>query len=195
MFGVFATLGFVLVLLGIVLKLLRKFAPNAAAHGRLPMEVIQRLSLGPKQGIAVVRIGGKLVAVSVGDGGVNHLFQLDESEAARLALPASMARVENAAASKDFGSIFRGALKTAGLGAVVFALCTASASAAHAQAGGPPSASDLSNIAKQAVTGAKAGKSAAEMVGGLTAPKNGRGGGAGDLGALPGGAAGGTRAP
>src|SRR5207248_8819014 len=95
MVGVLATLGFVLVLLGIALKLLRKFAPASSSQGRLPMAVVQRLSLSPKQGIAVVRIGGRLVAVSVGEGGVNHLFQLDEAEVARMALPAAMTGVRS----------------------------------------------------------------------------------------------------
>ena len=53
------------------------------------------LSLSPKQGIAVVRIGGRLVAVSVGEGGVNHLFQLDEAEVTRMALPAAMTGVRS----------------------------------------------------------------------------------------------------
>ncbi len=55
--GVLLTLGFVLGLLGIALKLLRRFAPTSSGGTTLRMEVVQRLALGPKQGIAVIRVG------------------------------------------------------------------------------------------------------------------------------------------
>src|SRR5437868_11012794 len=76
--GVLLTLGFVLALLGIALKLLRRFAPASSTSATLRMEVVQRLALGPKQGIAVIRVGERVVAVSVGEGGVNRLFELEE---------------------------------------------------------------------------------------------------------------------
>lgn len=116
--GVLLTLGFVLALLGIALKLLRKFAPTSTGNARLKMEVVQRLALGPKQGIAVVRVGERVVAVSVGDGGVNRLFELEQSE---LTQPQSetmtMVRAMPAPARSgiDFTSVLRGALKNAGL--------------------------------------------------------------------------------
>ena len=61
--GVLLTLGFVLALLGVALKLLRKFAPTSTTGSKLRMEIVQRLALGPKQGIAVIRVGERLVAV------------------------------------------------------------------------------------------------------------------------------------
>ena len=61
--SVIAALGFVLVLLGIALKALRAFAPGATSRGRLTMRVVQRLSLGPKQGIAVVQIGRRHIDI------------------------------------------------------------------------------------------------------------------------------------
>ena len=78
--GILLTLGFVLALLGVALKLLRRFAPTSTTGARLRMEVVQRLALGPKQGIAVIRVGERMVAVSVGDGGIRRLFELDEAE-------------------------------------------------------------------------------------------------------------------
>ena len=48
-------------------RLLRRFAASGSVkRGRLPLEVVQRVALGPKQGIAVVRIGERLLAVSLG---------------------------------------------------------------------------------------------------------------------------------
>jgi flagellar biosynthetic protein FliP len=109
-FGVIATLGFVLALLGLALKLLRRFAPAATTGSRLRMEIVQRLSLGPKQGVAVIRVADRLVAVSLGEGGVHRLFELEPSEAeAVLAV-----REVHAAPPADFKGVLRGALRTAG---------------------------------------------------------------------------------
>lgn len=81
-----ATLGIVLGLLALVVRLLRRFAMGTpGGRGRLPMEVVQRLSLGPKQGIAVVRVGDRLLAVSLGEGGVRPLTELGDAERALLA--------------------------------------------------------------------------------------------------------------
>ena len=137
--GVMLTLGFVLALLGVALKLLRRFAPTATGGTRLRMEVVQRLALGPKQGIAVIRVGGRVVAVSVGDGGVNRLFELEEGELRQEQSKDHEANGRNDGDGNgtrrpnsplDFGTALKGALRTAGL-AVVFAL--ALASTAHAQ--------------------------------------------------------------
>ncbi len=81
--GVLGMLGLVLGLLLLTLRLLKKISPTiGGAGGRLPMEVVQRLPLGPRQGIAVVRVGGSVMAVSVGDGGVRHLADLTEADLA-----------------------------------------------------------------------------------------------------------------
>ena len=116
--GILATLGFVLVLLGLALKLLRRFAPTTSVNGKLRMEVVQRLALGPKQGIAVVAVGQRLVAISLGEGGIHRLFELDESEAAALTAPT----VQSADRKLDFSSALRGALRTAGLAVVAAAM-------------------------------------------------------------------------
>ena len=72
--GVLGVLGFVLTLLVITLKLLKRYAPFATgASQRVPLEVVQRLPLGPRQSIAVVKIGDAYVAVSMGDGGVRRI--------------------------------------------------------------------------------------------------------------------------
>jgi flagellar biosynthesis protein FliP len=126
--GVLLTLGFVLALLGVALKLLRRFAPTSTTGTRLRMEVVQRLALGPKQGIAVVRVGERLVAVSVGEGGIHQLFEMNESEVTQVVTSVAPARaigslaVPQIAAPKpalDFRSALRGAMRNAGLLIVV----------------------------------------------------------------------------
>ena len=77
--------GVVFLLLGLSLRTLRRFNGGApGAHGGLSMEVVQRLPLGPKQGIAVVRIGDRVVAVSIGEGGVRPLLEFGEEERASM---------------------------------------------------------------------------------------------------------------
>jgi flagellar biosynthesis protein FliP len=92
-FGAYLTivgaLGLVLMLVGFALAALRKFTgASAGARTRLPLEVVQRVALGPKQGIAIVRVGQRVVAVSVGDGGVRPLMEVDgDDREAVLAVP------------------------------------------------------------------------------------------------------------
>jgi flagellar biosynthetic protein FliP len=170
MMGVLMTLGFVLALLGIALKLLRRFAPTSTTNARVRMEVVQRLALGPKQGIAVIRVGERLVAVSVGEGGINRLFELEESEIATAAGEASAQRsmfeVDRSRAPLDFKAVLTSALRTAGLGLVLVAALAGSATIASAQAvtARPPSAQQIRQIAADAVTGSRAGQSPADMV-------------------------------
>jgi flagellar biosynthetic protein FliP len=76
--GLLSAFAFVLGLLLLALKLLRRFAPGTGtAAGRVPMTVLRRLPLGPRQGIAVVQLDSRVLAVSVGDGGVRLLTELD----------------------------------------------------------------------------------------------------------------------
>ncbi len=75
--GVLGVLGFVLTLLVITLKLLKRYAPFATnARQRVTLEVVQRLPLGPRQSIAIVKMGDAYVAVSVGDGGVRRIADI-----------------------------------------------------------------------------------------------------------------------
>jgi flagellar biosynthetic protein FliP len=48
------------------------------------MTVIDRTSLGPRQGLAAVRIGERVVVVSIGDGGVHHVTDLSPDESKRI---------------------------------------------------------------------------------------------------------------
>ncbi|MDB4917735.1 MAG: flagellar biosynthesis protein flip [Gemmatimonadetes bacterium] len=127
---VLAALGLVLLLLGVALQFLKRFAPGATGgRGRLAMQVVQRLSLGPKQGIAVVQIGTRYIAVTVGEGGVNRLYQLEESEIAAIESPMVVdSKVP------VFRTAFNGALRGFGLpaaGAILLALSLSSGAGAQ----------------------------------------------------------------
>ncbi len=83
--GVVAALAFVLGLGAISLWALKRFGAGAlASKTRVPLEVVQRIPLGPKTGLAVVRVGERVMALSVGEGGVRQLFELDEVDRLRV---------------------------------------------------------------------------------------------------------------
>jgi flagellar biogenesis protein FliO len=80
---VMAALAVVLGAMSVVLRVLRRYAvTNASSRKQLKMEVIQRLSLGQRQGVAVVRIGARVMVVSMGDGGVHQIAELTENDIA-----------------------------------------------------------------------------------------------------------------
>jgi flagellar biosynthesis protein FliP len=113
MFGALVAFGFVLLLLGLALRVLQRYAPGSgSAGGSVRMEVLQRLALGPKQGIAVVRIGGRCFAVSMGEGGVRLLQEVDPSEIQPLERPAPIALPGS---PREFRALVRQALRSAAL--------------------------------------------------------------------------------
>lgn len=127
--GVALTLAFVLGLLAVTMRLLRKVSQGGAmgrGKGGITLEVVQRVTLGPRQGIAVVRIGEQLVAVSVGDGGVRTLAELDAAEATvpansqlhapqRGPVSSGDPAMAGAAGGRDFRSALMHGLRSAGL--------------------------------------------------------------------------------
>ena len=158
--GVALALGLVLVLLGLSLKLLQRLAPGTTrGRVRIPMEVVQRLSIGPKQGVAVVRIGERLLAVSVGEGGMRRLLELGEEEAAIIAA-SSAAEASTRKPGLDFRMALSGALKTAGLGGVVLLALAGGSMRAVAQRPGlvanPTAAAAAAAFSLQRPTGASA---------------------------------------
>ena len=69
--GMLGMLGLVLALLVITLRILKRYTPLGDHNGStVPLKVLQRMAVGPRQGIAIVRIGNQQMMVSVGDGGV-----------------------------------------------------------------------------------------------------------------------------
>ena len=177
--GILLTLGFVLALLGVALKLLRRFAPTSSNGARLRMEVMQRLALGPKQGIAVVRVGARIVAVSVGDGGVHRLFEMEDADlATQSATPLVLEGNPPAAARVDFTSALRGALRTAGLGCLVLMiglaaprLIVAQTTPARPAASATAQSQRADSLAK-AIAGTAQGQSPAQFVQRISAAAN-----------------------
>jgi flagellar biosynthetic protein FliP len=110
-FGITLALAFVLLVMGFAMRFLRRFASGTmGSRGRIRMEVVQRVSLGPKQGIALVRVGEQVIAVSMGDGGVRPILELTgEDREALLAIPAT-----EPIAIPPFARSFQAALRTAG---------------------------------------------------------------------------------
>lgn len=83
--GMAAALAFVLGLGALALWALRRFGgATLGRRGRLPMEVVQRVSLGPRMQLAVVRVGEKVMAVSLGEGRVDALFELAAEDRERV---------------------------------------------------------------------------------------------------------------
>jgi len=76
--SVISALAVVLGALVLTLWALRKYAPGMSGPGsQIPMQLLRRMQVGPRQGIAVVRVQDKVFAVSVGDGGVRLIAELD----------------------------------------------------------------------------------------------------------------------
>lgn len=112
--GVLGMFAFVLGLLLLVLKVLRRFAPSGnRSPSSMPLEVVQRVALGPRQAIAVVRIGNQRVVVSVGDGGVHliaHVTSLDDQlppAPAATPYPADVRPARSTAFQRLLGSALR----------------------------------------------------------------------------------------
>ena len=185
--GVLGVLALVLGLLMMALRFLKRFAPNGGgASGKVPLEVVQRLSLSPKQGIAIVRIGTRLVAVSMGEGGVRALTDVDAAPVAvpaaahmtsshRVATPPPKATpVIASALPADFRNLLRTALRSSTTLALIAAVLIPAAS--RAQGAAAPSATQLQQAVKQAtslVTGP--GPGAAKTAPGGTAAASAKG--------------------
>ncbi|MBL0173472.1 MAG: flagellar type III secretion system pore protein FliP [Gemmatimonadaceae bacterium] len=83
--GVVAALAFVLGLGALCLWALKRWGKmSLTSRTRVAVEVVQRVPLGPKTGLAVIRVGEKVMAVSVGEGGIRTLFELDEVDRQRV---------------------------------------------------------------------------------------------------------------
>ncbi len=118
--GILAALAFVLGLGALAVWFLKRFSTfGLVQRSRIPVEVVQRVSLGPKAGLAVVRVGEKVVAVSVGDGGIRQLFELDGADkqtvldGSRIALPMTSSAAATAAFSMSKKPSFLDLIRTA----------------------------------------------------------------------------------
>ncbi len=111
--GICLTLAFVLVLVAVTMRLIRRVALAPQRQGRTPavqLDVVQRIALGPRQGIAVIRIADQLVAVSVGEGGVRPIVEIDLPP-----LPEPAAEVVQQPEPAGFGPALLSRLRSAGV--------------------------------------------------------------------------------
>ena len=77
-----SALAFVLGLLVLLAALARRYAPRGgSAPGPGRVEILSRVGLAPRQGVATVRAGGRTALVSYGEGGIRLLFELDAERA------------------------------------------------------------------------------------------------------------------
>jgi flagellar biosynthetic protein FliP len=81
--GLALALALVLALFGLALGAARRFA-HPGQGGQLRIAVLQRTALGPRQGLAAVRVANRVLLVSVGEGGVHLVTELSPAEAAAL---------------------------------------------------------------------------------------------------------------
>lgn len=71
-------LALVLALVVVAAALARRFMPAAGEAGPAErIQVVSRAGLGPRQGVATIRVAGRSALVSYGDGGVRLLMELD----------------------------------------------------------------------------------------------------------------------
>ena len=82
--GLFAALAVTLGLCGAALWLLRRMAPGALSGARgLPMRVLQRVSLGQRQGVALLQVGERVLLVSMTDAGASLLGEIEGEDRTR----------------------------------------------------------------------------------------------------------------
>ena len=79
--------GLALVFARLLAKARERLALGVRSHGRV--HVLDRVAVGPRQGVAVVRIDGREFAVSIGDGGVRTLAELQPETEAEASTPAT----------------------------------------------------------------------------------------------------------
>jgi flagellar biosynthetic protein FliP len=152
--GVVAALAFVLGLGAVCLWALKRWGAGAlGAKSRVAVEVVQRVPLGPKTGLTVVRVGEKVVALSVSDGAVTTLFELDEADRQRVIAGSTVAQPQasSAEATAAFASLspsFSGTTLSTTFGAILGKAVAPSATPSAVPA--PVGASDLTHEGKVA---------------------------------------------
>ena len=74
MLGAVGALAVTLGLLFLGLHLLRRIHGVQVSGRGIPLEILQRVSTGPKQGVALLRVDDRVLVVSVLNGVVNALY-------------------------------------------------------------------------------------------------------------------------
>lgn len=74
--GLLGAMAITIGLLLMALRLLQRLDRRGVAHGKVPMSVIQRMALGPKQGVALLRLGRRVLVVGTSEQGPTLLTEL-----------------------------------------------------------------------------------------------------------------------
>ncbi len=77
--GALAALGVTLALLFLAVQLLKRFqgtSPRGAA-GHVPLRLLKRTPLGPRQGVGLLQVGNRVIVVSMGESGSRYLTELE----------------------------------------------------------------------------------------------------------------------
>lgn len=105
--GILSALAFVLGLVWVAVWIAKRYgALPSGPRTRVAIEIVQRVSVGPKTGLAVVRVGEKVMAVSMGPDGMRPLFELDEVDRQRVLASSQIATpmASSAAAERSFAT-------------------------------------------------------------------------------------------
>lgn len=71
----------ILAIMGIAFHLFKQYTQKSnAKRSSAPMEVMYRLALSQRQGLAIVRIEDRQFAVSIGEGGVQFLTEIESKK-------------------------------------------------------------------------------------------------------------------
>ena len=108
MLGLLASFAFTLGALGLGVWLLKRLQPGMAGGvSPVPLAVLRRIGLGPKQGVALVQVGGRVLVVAVADQGVTLLTELagEDLDQALEDAPLSFAGQAQAAMKKPLPSL------------------------------------------------------------------------------------------
>ncbi len=140
--GVLGAAGALVVAFGILIltvHILRRVQNVSVGKGcRVPMRLLKRMSVGPKQGVGLLQVGDRVLVISLGDGGTHLLTELDDPELkAELAEPAEPPAHQRMLASKRVKR-----LMPFMLGLVLVACLVAAAGAVFAAPGDLPAGAD-----------------------------------------------------
>lgn len=121
--GLFAALGVTLGLCLVAAWLLRRLTPGGVPVGRgLPMRVLQRTALGPKQGVALVQVGHRVLVVSTAETGASLLGELDGEDLDQVLAGVPAPVTLPSAAGFDLRALLAGVARAARGGAGFLAL-------------------------------------------------------------------------
>lgn len=77
--GIFAALLVTLGLLVVSVNLLKRVQTGALSGGKgIPLRLLKRVSIGPKQGVGLLQVANRVLVISIAEGGVRLLMELED---------------------------------------------------------------------------------------------------------------------